>query len=247
MRVLDRLGARQELMVQSVEARLGITRGVGRRAGIALHEARGQRVVHERHARVDLVEGQPILDLVMPAVEAELAVGAEEVDAATVGPSVVLGHETVRRLIVAERDQRLDAVLLQAGKYLVVELDASGQRLGLLARGEQARPVDGHTEDVPAHLGEELDVLLIVAVEVGSFPAGIQGVRIKLLVNLTRGGCRRSAHVVAKAVALAVYVPAALVLVSCGSATPQKALRKCHTLSSLRTFPYVSLVYGRNG
>ncbi len=173
----------------------------------------------------------------MPAVKAEGGVGQEEVDAAAVGPRVVLLDQAVRGLIVGQGHQRLDAVLLEAGEDLVVELDAGGQRLGLFARGEQARPVDGHTEDVPAHLGEELDVLLKVAVEVRSLPAGIEGVGVKLFINLTRGGCRRTAHVVAKTVALAVHVPGALILVSCGSATPQKALRKCHSLSSLRTFP----------
>ena len=233
MRVLDRLGAGQELVMQRVETGLGVTRRIGGGAGVALHEAGGQRVVHERHAGVDLVEGQPVLHLVMPAVEAEGGVGQEEVDAAAVGPCVVLLDQAVRGLVVGQSHERLDAVFLEAGEDLVIELDAGGQRLGLLARGEQARPVDGHAEDVPAHLGKELDVLLVVAIEVRGLPAGIEGVGVELFVNLTRGGCRRTAHVVAEAVALATHVPGALVLVSSGSATPQKALRKCHSCPSL--------------
>ena len=112
---------------------------------------------------------------------------------------------------------------------LVVELEAGLERLAV-AVCEDARPVDGHAEDVPAHLGKERDVLFVVMIEVGRFPAGIQCVGVEDLVDLARNAVDAVAatQVVVNAGALAVYVPRALVLVCRRRTAPQEALGKSH-------------------
>ena len=69
--------------------------------------ARHERLVQHR---VDLVEGQPVLDPVAVSLENRAAVALEEADQLAAGPAVVLPRQGERGLVVRQRHQRLDAV-----------------------------------------------------------------------------------------------------------------------------------------
>ena len=140
-------------------------------------------VVHGHH--VLLVDGQPVLHAVVIAVDNGLCVREENLNQLTRCPAVVALDQGVRQLVVRQRHQRRDAVGDAAVEDLVVEREAGLVGLAV-ALGEDTAPVDGHTEDVPAHLGEEGDVLLIVMIEVGGLMAGIQCIGIEHLIHLAR-------------------------------------------------------------
>ena len=67
-------------------------------AEVVADEAAGHEGVADD--AVDLIEGQPILDLVFIAGDDGLDIAQEELHRFTVGPAVVLGHERQRRLVV---------------------------------------------------------------------------------------------------------------------------------------------------
>ena len=60
--------------------------------------------------RVDFVKGQPILDPFAVALEQGAGVALVEADEAPVGPAVVGAGQVQRGLVVADGDQRGDAV-----------------------------------------------------------------------------------------------------------------------------------------
>ena len=67
---------------------------------------------HGHGAAVDLVEGQPVLYLVLVALKDCLAVVHVELDQFPGSPAVVLFHQSIGQLVMADGNQRLDAVLL---------------------------------------------------------------------------------------------------------------------------------------
>ncbi len=95
---------------------------------------------------VDLVERQPVLHTVAEALEDDLAVPQEELDEAAVAPVAVLLNQRDGHLVVADGHHGLDAVRNQAVKEAVVKGEARLVGLHLLARGEDARPVDGRAK-----------------------------------------------------------------------------------------------------
>ena len=226
--VLDELGRGDELMVERLVAALGVIGNAGHGAAVALERAEREDRAHGHGAGVDLVEGEPIVDRVMPAVEHGLAVGEEEVDEPAIGPAVVLLDEVIGELVVADGHERLDAVVVQAGEDLVVELEAGLVGLALLARREESRPVDGHAEHREAHLGEEGDVLLVVVVEVGRLVARVERTVLEHGVYLARRVLVAPAHVIGHRGALAVDVPRSLILVRSRGAAPEEAFLHPH-------------------
>ena len=183
--------------------------------------------VHGAHlggGAVDLVEGEPQLDLVVEALEQRVAELLEQRDQLAAGPAVVAAHELVGQLVVGERDQRLDALGQAVVEDLVVEGETRLVGLLLQARRADAGPVHGGAEHVEAHLGKEVDVLLVVMVKVDGLMARVElvgpdvdGDPLLLVEHATDA-------VVNHAVALAVHVPGALELVGRARATPQKVV-----------------------
>ncbi len=224
------------MVVQAVEGAVDVDpAGVvvvakGERPVVGRQDAQAIDVAEARHhAAVDLVEGEPVLDQALVLAEAEVGVAHPDVDDLLVVPAAVLVREGQRELVVRERDQRLDAVLLALQEDVAVVLHASLVGRRLFARGEDAAHLDGQAEALEAHLRKEGDVLLVVVVEVDALVAGI--VRVG-----THTGRRHHARLVDGAAhddvghreALAVGVVAALKLVGSGGAAPQEPFGKCH-------------------
>ena len=177
-------------------------------------------------AAVDLVEGEPELDLVLVAVEDGLAVLLKEADELAARPAVVFLDQVIGHLVVAECDEWLDVVRAQAVEDAVVEGEAGLVGLGIVTVGEDAAPGDGHAEHGKAHLGEQRDVLLVVMVEVDAVVVGVEAVGVDVDRNLARLLVAAAQEMVVYAGAAAVHVPSALKLICGRGAAPEQSLGK---------------------
>ena len=202
----------------------------------------GERVTD--HA-VHLVEGEPVLDLILVALKARMAELCKAVDHAAIHPAIVLGGQCQRHFVVAQRDQRLDAVLVHLSEQVAVELQALFVRLGFLAGGEDASPCNGNAQHGKAHLGKQLQVFFVMMVEVDAAALGIIGI-----IRVGHGGSNVCVvhgnmglvilHVgvglvggnIGHAGAFAIHVPCALYLVRGNSAAPEKAFGETHLFAS---------------
>ena len=223
--------AGHELVMQGLHT--GLRRGVDRRSRAlkALDHAGPKEVAHVLGAAVDLVEGEPELDLVLVAVEDGLAVLLKEADELAARPAVVLLDQVIGHLVVRQGHERLDVVGAQAVEDAVVEGEAGLVGLGVVAVGEDTAPGDGHAEHVEAHLGEQRDILLVVMVEIDAVMIGVEAVGVDADRNLTRLLVAAAQEVVVDGRAAAVHVPSTLKLVGGGGATPIEALGEldvCH-------------------
>ena len=197
----------------------------------ALDHAGLKEVAHVLGAAVDLVEGEPELDLVPVTVEDGLTVLLKEADELAARPAVVFLDQMIGHLVVRQGHERLDIVSTQAVENAVVEGEAGLVGLGVVAVGEDAAPGDGHAEHVEAHLGEQRDVLLVVVVEVDAIMVGIEAIGVDVDRNLTRLLVAAAQEVVVDGRTAAVHVPSALKLVGGGGATPIETLGEldvCH-------------------
>ena len=211
----------------------GLRRGVNRRSRAleALNHAGLEEVAHVLSTAVDLVEGEPELDLVLVTVEDGLAVLLKEADELAARPAVVLLDQVIGHLVVREGHERLDVVGAQAVEDAVVEGEAGLVGLSIVAVGEDTAPGDGHAEHVEAHLGEQRDVLLIVMVEIDAVMVGVETIGVDVDRNLARLLVAAAQEVVVDGRTAAVHVPSALKLVGGGGATPIEALGEldvCH-------------------
>ena len=202
----------------------------------------GERVTD--HA-VHLVEGEPVLDLILVALKARMAELCKAVDHAAIHPAIVLGGQCQRHFVVAQRDQRLDAVLVHLSEQVAVELQALFVRLCFLAGGEDAGPCNGNAQHGKAHLGKQLQVFFVMMVEVDAAALGIIGI-----IRVGHGGSNVCVvhgnmglvilHVgvglvggnIGHAGAFAIHVPCALYLVRGNSAAPEKAFGETHLFAS---------------
>ena len=211
----------------------GLRRGVNRRSRAleALNHAGLEEVAHVLSTAVDLVEGEPELDLVLVAVEDGLAVLLKEADELAARPAVVLLDQVIGHLVVREGHERLDVVGAQAVENAVVEGEAGLVGLSIVAVGEDTAPGDGHAEHAEAHLGEQRNVLLVVMVEIDAVMVGVETIGVDVDRNLTRLLVAAAQEVVVDGRTAAVHVPSALKLVGGGGATPIEALGEldvCH-------------------
>jgi len=179
---------------------------------------REQRCVQDR---VDLVEGEPVLHPAAVPVEEHPDIPLVEPDEVAGDPAVVRLGEVQRGLVVRDRDQWLDAVLLQFVQDAVVEGQALLVRLEFVALREDPAPRDGEPEDGESHLGEERDVLGVPVVEVDALE--LEVVRRRPLCARRHDPLR---HDVLDGQALAALVVGALELVRGGRATPQEGRRE---------------------
>lgn len=106
--------AGDKLMMQSLIALLSGGLDGACRALEALDQAGLHHGAHVHGAAVDLVEGEPELDLVLIAVEDGLAILLKEADELAACPAVVLLDQVIGHLVVRERHERLDIVSAQA-------------------------------------------------------------------------------------------------------------------------------------
>jgi hypothetical protein len=74
-----------------------------------------------------------------------------------------------RHFEVGEGDHRFDVVFQQLIEHVVVELQPFFVWLRFVTFREDARPGDRGAETLEAHLGKQLDVFFVVAVEIDGF------------------------------------------------------------------------------
>ena len=146
---------------------------------------------------------------------------------------------------MAQRDQRLNAVLVHLGKEVAVELQALLVGLGFLASGEDPGPCDGDAQHGKAHLGKQGKIFFIMMIEVDAAALGIIGiirvghggsnvcvvhgnmglVILHVRIGLIGGNVRHAG-------ALAVHIPCAFYLVRSNSAAPEKTFGETHFTAS---------------
>ena len=218
----DGLGARHKLVVRAL-----------------VHHLLGVIELGEDHARVgpakdgvgdvelvaNLVEGHPVLDLLVIALEANAGVTHKEVDELAVCPAAVLDAQAVGHLEVRQCDDRLDAMLQHAVEHVVIELEAGLVGLELVALGEDAAPADGRAEALEAHLGQKRDVLGVGVIEVDALVVGVVLALNHTVGDLARHAVGAAGHDVGDRQAAAVLSIAALELMRCYRAAPQKVFR----------------------
>ena len=226
---------RHKLVVERLVALLRRGLGLGGRPLKATDHRGLEEVAHVTGAAVDLVEREPVAHLVLVAVKDRGGVAHEEVDELAALPAVVLLHQGIGHLVVAEGHERLDAVLAAAVKDAVVEREAQLVGLLVVTVGEDAAPGDGHAKHVEAHLGKERDVLLVAVIEVDAVVVGVEHVGTDVERDLARALEAAAGKVVIHRGAAAVHVPRALKLVGRRRAAPEEALREsnCHDRSFL--------------
>ncbi len=186
--------------------------------------------------RVDLIECEPIGNVLSKLAEADFAEAQEEVDDFALAPTIVVVCQIERHLVVVKRHKWLNARILHGAEQVAVVVDAGLERLFLCTRGEQASPLDGYAQRLEAHLLEKRNVLLVAMKEVDAVTLGVHvdigrslGLldlfvsdavkgRVVLFVDLGLIG-----GAVGDRKALAIHIPSTLALVGGSGTAPQKA------------------------
>ena len=87
-----RQSAGHKLVMQSLKTQFLVIRDLIDRARVILYLADCQEVPVGQRAHVDLVKGQPVLDLVLIALKNGFAIGQIAVDDLSPNPAVILFH-----------------------------------------------------------------------------------------------------------------------------------------------------------
>ena len=184
--------------------------------------AREQRLV--QHG-VDLVERQPVFYFI-PITRKDCAhVPLIESDEVVAHPAVVCFREVERRLIVRDRDERLDAMSQTLVEEIIVELQPRLVRLRIVPIRINAAPRNRRAEHLEPHLGKEGDILPIPMVKVNC--RELQIIRGRLCRRRPHDAVR---HDVLNVKPLAVRMVRALTLICGDRPAPEEILRKCHTV-----------------
>lgn len=86
---------------------------------------------------------------------------------------VELDWQGVGHVVVTDGYQGLDAMVAQVSEHSPIEVEPRLVGLGLQPRGEDAGPGHAHAVDLEAHLGKELDILMVAVVHVDALVGGI--------------------------------------------------------------------------
>ena len=190
----------------------------------------GTAVAEQRRAPValviDLVKGHPVFHFVLIALEDHFGEAYKEIDHFAVGPAAVLLYQMQRHFKVGKGDHRLDVVLQQFIEHVIVEFQPFFIRLSFVALREDAGPGNRGAEALEAHLGEQLDVFFVVAVEIDRFMIRVIFTRFDLVGDFARYAVRPAGQHVADARAFAAFIPAAFNLMRGDRAAPQKVFGK---------------------
>ncbi|MNS90963.1 hypothetical protein D3C72_1250350 [compost metagenome] len=151
----DRPGAGHQLMMNGL---------VNLALAAVLCQANAGKGRMQRH--IDLVKGQPVLHLVLIALEHRACVAFKKADGLAAAPAAVAFHQPIRHLVVRQRDQRLNAVLRHFVEQPVIERQPRLVRGVLIALRENPRPGDGGSQALEAHFSEQRDVLRVTMIKI---------------------------------------------------------------------------------
>ena len=73
---------------------------------------------------VDLIKGHPVFHLIFIAIKNSLSIPYRQIYKGTIPPCAVFRDQMKRHFIVVQRYYRLDAILVQFVKYIIVKLQA---------------------------------------------------------------------------------------------------------------------------
>ena len=239
MREADRLSACQELMVKTLEPDLRLVRNFGHRSVITADRPEGKHCAHGHSAGVDLIESEPVFDLVLIPVKDHLDIAHEVIDHFSPVPAVVSFNQAVRELIVGNGHKGLDAVFCQLVEYLVIESETGLIGLIFHSGGEDPGPVDGHAEDLKSHFRCQGNVLFVVVIEIGRLPAGIERALFKFGSHTFGAGVASIRAVIGDGSAFAVRVPRAFILIGGCGAAPQKIFSESSHSYSLQSLQII--------
>ena len=185
------------------------------------------------HGLVDLIEGHPVPDLSFVTPEHRFTVPGKEIDQGSVTPGTIVLHQIQRRFVMRKRDHRFDPVAVQLVEHTVIESKPGLVRLQFIALRKDARPVDGHSEALEAHLGKQRDVLFVMVVKIHGFMARVVVALHDLCMNLARDAVACTFFHVGNAQALAIRLVGTFVLVGGGRTAPQELFWHLHKLENL--------------
>ena len=223
-----RLGACDKLMVQGlIRRRYAVLKAI-------VHLAQARKLSPSAQA-VDLIEGNPIANPIVVALEQHAAVTKKMLDEPPVGPSVIIGYQAHWHLVMRDGHDRLDAVPPHRVDEPIVEREARLVWLRVVAMGKDARPVKRRAEAREAHLVHEGQILLERMVEVDTVAARIIPLRVvdrsPYLIDRVREAQGPQAAVffgkdldIGDRRAFAVFVPRAFGLVRRNGSAPQEIL-----------------------
>ena len=166
MCILYHPGTCNELMMKCLIALLRFVRNLVYRSLKSLDGSCRKNCTEGHGACIDLVKGKPVLNLILISFKQHVAISLKEFDELSSLPAVVLLYKVVRKLIMRNSYQWLNAVLFTAVKYPVIKLKALLVRLCFLACWEDTGPVDGSTEAFESHFCKEGNVFLVVMIKI---------------------------------------------------------------------------------
>ena len=184
---------------------------------------------HQRRMQdgVDLVEGQPVFHSALIPCKQHLAEVQIKVDEFTAVPAIVFFCQIQRRFVMADGNQRLNAVLFALGDHIVIELQALFVGRSVIAIRENSAPCHRKAEHLKTHFCKELDVRLIMVVKVNRHQLHVVGGRLCGWFALDAVG-----HDVLNGQPLAIFVVGTLALI-CGCCTaPEEVFRELNRFHS---------------
>ena len=120
---------------------------------------------------VDFIEGKPVFHQTIKGFKAGAGVAGEELHHFSIAPGAVLGDQVHRHVEMAQRHQRLDAVLFALLEQRAIKGDPFRIRFQLIALRKQTAPGDRGAEDAKAHLRHQGDILFIAMIKIDGLMA----------------------------------------------------------------------------
>ncbi|MNV53302.1 hypothetical protein D3C71_1454460 [compost metagenome] len=118
----------------------------------------------QRH--VDLIEGQPVFDLVLVTLEHRAGVTLEELNKLAIAPTAILLRQCIGHFVMRQGDQRLNAVFGHLIEQPIVKCQPGFIRHFFVPLREDTRPGDRGTQALEAHLGKQRDIFRVTVVEI---------------------------------------------------------------------------------
>ena len=131
----------------------------------------GERAVQHD---VDFIEGKPVFHQAIKSFKAGAGVAGEELHHFSIAPGAVLGDQVHRHVEMAQRHQRLDAVLFALLEQRAIKGDPFRVRFQLIALRKQTAPGDRGAEDAKAHLCHQSDIFFITMIKIDRLVARVE-------------------------------------------------------------------------